>query len=409
MLGVMTGRAIYSLDGGYATPLPIPFEDEQLHADPAAAEVLNDPALRDEQISGVMASYWIRQSEGRDDRGRPREPTWLKSLPINSGLCYLYYCDLTVISQEIINRVYSTNSVILLWSDIESRLEELKSLIDLWLSTLPKGLDFTQENAQDTNDQLRYKTFLAFQYYSTRITLGRPCLYRRNASQNNSPQTFSHSMAVIALESASRMLDLIPDEPNILRLYEICPWWKVLRYLMQAATIILLELSSDCVHMPDDEAKFVQLAKKCIRWFYAMSEGSMGSRRAWQFCDSIFRKLANGMKYTTDDIPALQSLQQAGPNTENISQFSAENSSTVPSPSQDYFSLQFESPAPSESHSAPEDIWANYFNLPTPDLMWSIQGLPEMAEDSYFPHDPVNEEFIRSLFTSSEEESQHPN
>ena len=410
MLGIMTGRAIYSLDGGYATPLPLPFEEDQLQESPAAVEVLNDPALRDEQVSSVMASYWIRQSDGRDDKARPREPAWLRSLPVNSGLCYLYYCDLTVITQEIVNKIYSTNSVMLLWSDIESRLEELRSRTDLWLSNLPKGLDFTQEDTEDTKDQLRYKIFLAFHYYSTRITLGRPCLCRRDARQNNSTQNFSHSMALITIESASRMLDLIPDEPNIVQLYEICPWWGVLRHLMQAATVLLLELSFGSVHVPEDEQKFVKLAKKCIRWFYAMSERSMGSRRAWQLCDSSFRKLASGMKYTTDDIPPLQPKQQERTSAEIVSQFPAETSPTVPSSSRDYFNLHFEDPTPFGTRPVPEeDIWTSYFNLPTPDLMWSMQTLPDMPEDSYFPYDPLNDEFIRSLFTSSEEESREPN
>lgn len=411
MLGIMTGRAIYSLDGGYATPLPLPFEEEQLQEDPEAVKMLNDPVARDEQISALMSSTGIRQSGNKDDiqKCRSKDRTWLKNMASNSGLCYLYYCDLTVITQEIVNKVFSTNAVSLMWSEIENRLDELRTRIDLWQSSLPLALDFTQEEADDHPDQLRYKLFLAFHYYGARITLGRPCLCRRDARLSTTNQTFSHMMAVITLNSASGMLDLIPDEPNILQLYKLCPWWCVLRYLMQAATVILLELSFGSVHMPEEELKLVKLSKKCIRWFHAMSERSIGSRRAWQLCDSTFRKLASGMKYNTDDIPSKPQerhiVPEEGP-SENPNFFGP----AVPSMPRDYFNFHLEDPSlfgprpPTE-----EDIWTNYFNLPTPDFMPSLQGNSHVPDDTYFPYDPLSEDFMRSLFPSSEEENREPN
>lgn len=410
MLGIMTGRTIYTLEGGYATPLPLPWDEDQLQEDPAAVKVLNDSTLRDERINNVMASSWVRPG-GKDDthKTRPRDPAWVKNLPANFGLCYLYYCDLTVVTQEIINKVYSTNCVMLPWSEIESRLDELRSRIDLWQSNLPAALDFTQDDGDDVPDQLRCKLFLAFHYYSARITLGRPCLCRRDARQNNSPQTFSHTMAVITLESASCMLDLIPDEPNVLQLYHICPWWCVLRYLMQAATVILLELSLGSVHMPEEEQKLVRLSKKSIRWLFAMSERSIGSQRAWQLCDSSFRKLASGMKYNTDDIPA-QPSQPDRTAAEHASHLPTGSGHVVPSTSRDHCNPQLEDVNSFGPRPLPDgDMRTNYFNLPTPDLMSSLQGQPEMTDDSYFPYDPLSGEFIRSFFPSSEDESREPN
>lgn len=415
MLGIMTGRAIYTLDGGFATPLPLPYDEEQLQVNTAAIEVLNNPALRDERINNVMGSSWLRQPGSKDDacKNRPRDPTWVKGLPANFGLCFLYFCDLTVITQEIVNRVYSTNCVMLPWSEIESRLDELRSRIDFWQSSLPKALDFTQKVADDGPEQLRCKVALAFHYYSARITLGRPCLCRRDTRQINSPQTFSHMMAAIALDSASRMLDMIPDEPNVLQLYQICPWWCVLHYLMQAATVILLELSFGVIHVPEQEDKFVHLSKKAIRWFHAMSEGSIGSRRAWQLCDSSFRKLAGSMKYSTDDLPS-QQRHQDHTASETESQMPAESDQPARPNPRDYFSLQPEDmnlfgsyPAP---HPAPEtNAYTSYFNLPTTDLAWPLPAQPETTEDSYFPYDPLSQEFIRSFFPSSEDESKEQN
>ncbi|KAJ5169080.1 uncharacterized protein N7482_004674 [Penicillium canariense] len=408
MLGIMTGRAIYTLDGGYATPLPLPFEEDQLQQDPTAIEILNSPALRDDLINNVMASAVIRQAGSKEDtqKPRPRDQTWLKILPSNFGLCYLFHCDLTIITQEIVNKVYSTNCVVLPWSEIEARLDELRARIDAWQSSLPTVLDFTKDETDDSPDQLRCKLILAFHYYSALITLGRPCLCRRDARQQNSQQTFSHMMAVMTLDSASRLLGLIPDEPDVLQLFRICPWWSVLRYLMQAATVILLELSFSSVHIPEDEHRFVTLAKKSIRWFHAMSDRSIGSRRAWQLCDSSFRKLASSMKYNTDDLPS-QPFQAERATAENIPPRShPPDLHGAPSTFNDYFNLHPEDRNPFVHRPAPEgSAWTNYFNLPTPDLMWPLTGPGEITEDSYFPYDPLSEEFIRSFFPSSDEEN----
>ncbi|KAJ5746474.1 hypothetical protein N7520_011656 [Penicillium odoratum] len=406
MLGIMTGRSIYSLDGGYATPLPLPFEEEQLQENPAAAEVLNNPTLRDALVGNVMASSWIRPTGDKDDlhKTRLRDQTWLKNLPVNFGLCYLYYSDLTVVTQEILNKVYTTTAVLLPWSEIESRLDDLRFRIDLWKSSLPASLDFTQEEADDSPDHLRCKLFLAFHYYSARITLGRPCLCRRDARQHNAPQTFSHTMALIALESANGMLDLIPDKPDVVQLYQVCPWWCVLRYLMQSATVFLLELSFGCVHNPKEEHKYVSLTKKSIRWFYAMSEHSIGSRRAWQICDSSFRNLAGGMKYNTDDLPGHPDPERT--TAEPAPSFPPESSHNVPSG--DFFTLPTEDLHLFGSHPIPDgDTFPSSFNFTTPDLMSSLHGHTDMTDDSYFPYDPLSGEFIRSFFPSSEEETKN--
>jgi hypothetical protein len=110
-------------------------------------------------------------------------------------------------------------------------------------------------------------------------------------------------MAEISLESARQMLELLPDEPNAVWLYQICPWWCILHYLMQAATVLLLELSFGNVHMPEEEHNFLADAKKAIRWLYAMSGCSAASRRAWQLCNTNLRRIAYGMNYDVSDLP----------------------------------------------------------------------------------------------------------
>lgn len=400
MLGIMTGRATCIQDGVCTSPFPIPFEEHQLQ-EPDAIEVLTDTTLRDERINNVVASACIRQMPLNPANGkeathhtRARDTTWIRSLPVNYGLCYLYYCDLAVVVQEIVNKVYSVDCVMVPWAHIENRIGELRSRTEMWQSSLPEGLDFTRK--EDVGpDVLRCKLTLALHYYSARITLGRPCLCRRDARQKGPHPSFSHDMAVITLESACQMLDLVPDEPDALQLYRIAPWWCVLHYLMQAATVLLLELSFGTVHMPDEEHKFILLSKKAIRWLFAMSERSIASRRAWQLCDLSLRKLAQGMKYDVSDMPSYpyhpeptSTIGPERPSDQPVSHNAGDFCGPI-----EHFPVSIAEAPPGEDHYA-------YPDIPTSDLMSSLTA---EAQDSYFPYDPISGEFMRSFFPHSNE------
>jgi hypothetical protein len=399
MLGIMTGRSTCIQDGVCTSPFPIPFEEDQLQ-EPGAVEVLTDTALRDERINNVMASACIRQMPLNPANGkeaahhtRARDTTWIKSLPVNYGLCYLYYCDLSVVAQEIVNKVYSVDCVMVPWSHIENRIGELRSRTEMWQASLPSGLDFTDKK-DDGPDVLRCKLTLALHYYSARITLGRPCLCRRDAGQKGPNPSFSHEMAVITLESASRMLDLIPDEPDALQLYQITPWWCILHYLMQAATVLLLELSFGTVHMPDEETNFIKLAKKATRWLFTMSERSIASRRAWQLCDLSLRKLAQGMKYDVSDMPSYPY------HPEPTTTIGSAKQSEQPDSQASYFWGPHLEHLPVSVPEVPGEDHHSYPDISTADMMASLTA---EAHDEYFPYDPISGEFMRSFFPQSSE------
>ncbi|OQE28612.1 hypothetical protein PENSTE_c003G05810 [Penicillium steckii] len=410
MLGIMTGRATCILDGICTTPLPLPFEEDQLQ-EPEAAELLNNSHLRDDKINKVMASAWVRHmplnpTGGKDatHKSRQRDNSWVKNLEPNPGLCHLYYCDLAVVTQEIVNKVYSTDCVMVPWAHIENRIGELRSRIDLWYKSIPSTLDFKQKT-DDGPERLRYKLALALHFYSARITLGRPCLCRRDARQKSPADrsTFSHEMAVITLESAMSMLELIPDEPSAVQLYEVSPWWCVLHYIMQASTVLLLELSFGSVHMPEGEQTFINLAKKSVRWLYAMSEHSVASRRAWQLCDISLRRLAEGMGFDTSDIPST-TYQPAPTSTLDSTDNSQQNTFSTEMNNGNMWGPHLEDLSLTNHLNQPYQLGGDNYNypafseIPDSDPMNSVSADGQIADDLYFPYDPISGEFIRSFF-----------
>ncbi|RAK71711.1 Zn(II)2Cys6 transcription factor [Aspergillus fijiensis CBS 313.89] len=428
MLGIMTGRASCISDGICTTPLPLPFEEEQL-SEPAATRLLNNPDIRQDYIESALASSSVRQMPSNPRGGREaeasdqsRETSWLRNLPPSSALGFLYYVDLAVIAQEIVNRVYSLDCVSIPWSHIENRIGELRSRIDLWYQNLHEAYDFSRREDQST-DVIRAKLFLAFHYYSARITLGRPCLCRRDARQTAASKkpTFSHEMAVITLDSSRRMLDLMPDVPDAARLYQVCPWWCILHYLMQATSVLLLELSFGCIHKPEDEMHFLESTKKAIRWLFAMAQNSLASRRAWELCFGSLRQIACGMDYDISDMPVFgydprpHNVTQPGQHQAEQTANSGPVFYTSADMNQSFVASQVSNMHydsglsltmnPQDQQQQQQQYQHNqqqHSGMP----MSFMPSDPSPGGDAYFPYDPISGEFIRSFFPSSGDEDQ---
>jgi hypothetical protein len=165
-----------------------------------------------------------------------------------------------MVSQEVLDRVYSIQCLNRNWSYLRGTLAELEEKVDLWFSALPRALDFTRVEDDDIayNEKMR----LAFQYHGARILLGRPCLCGHKTSQPYEKQDFNRAMALTALDSAAQIAHLIPDGQISISPHRNGPWWCLLHSVMQAGTIMILEISLGSIHMPRGENNLLQLTKK---------------------------------------------------------------------------------------------------------------------------------------------------
>ncbi|CEJ62595.1 hypothetical protein PMG11_11092 [Penicillium brasilianum] len=303
-LGLISGHISSIPKDKYTPPLPIPFEEEEFETDSSALALLRNPGVRTKWLQTIMPSskVWLRDGYSKDSQqdSKPRSDAWLKHLEPNSGLFYLFYCDLAVIIEEIANQIHASS----MWIDREKRIDDLRSRIEYWKNSLPSSLDFTTVDLQSSMSQIRYKLGLAFHYQSARIVLGRLWLRRQDELGPDHSQMLNHTMTMMTLDAANQILDLLPDQPNTVQLYQMFPWWSVLHYLSHAGKIILLELSIGCMHAQDSTQHLIWLANKAICWLHAMSTRSSGAERAWRLCDSFYRKVSEQMGYCTNDIPA---------------------------------------------------------------------------------------------------------
>lgn len=104
---------------------------------------------------------------------------------------------------------------------------------------------------------------------------------------------------------------MLPDEPNPFGMYQVAPWWNVVHHLMQAATILMIEISLGAMHCRDLADELSKAAQKTVAWLQSMSADDMAAARAWKLSSELLRKVAPRIGRKIDD-RLLWPLQRAG-------------------------------------------------------------------------------------------------
>lgn len=317
LLSVMTGRPASIMDTACAVPLPLPFDEDKFFS-------VKSPGFNGHNIR-LLRRYSNQESHNADNafptpssaqsaksRASPSSPESLPpnfdqgpSVPPSHALYFHHHVILSVLTGEVLNRLYRVDTLTQSLAQVQSTIAALDSKIERWHSALPSVFDFTKRQ-RDQQFQ-RQRVSLGFFYYSTLTILSRPCLCKMSqtvANRSEKATDFNQTTAVKCVEAALGMLDLLPDEPNPIGLYGVAPWWCVVHHLVQAATVLMLELSFGSDHLPRRVDDILFGAKKTVCWLRSMSAEDLSARRAWVMCDEMLRKVAPKVGRNVDDLPA---------------------------------------------------------------------------------------------------------
>ncbi|KAJ6151771.1 C6 transcription factor [Penicillium chermesinum] len=249
----MNGRASCIGEQMCAVSLPVPVEEEAFgHL--GVQSVFQDQGLREVLLSATLfeKSFEIQSTE---------KPWAATNFQPNPSLFFFYMTDLSLLTQAVLNKVYSLEGVRNGASQTEYRFEDFTLRMDRWIHKLPDSYQFVlpgggpwRINPDLDNESLPYareRVCLALNYYSARITLCRPCLSLHSlpSDYSDSPThslrtTLRAEMTNHCLQAACSLISILPEKIDITWLARIAPWWSVLHFLMQATVALLLSLSS---------------------------------------------------------------------------------------------------------------------------------------------------------------------
>lgn len=260
LIASMNGRVSGVNENLCAVALPIPIEQtdfEQLDMQSIFAN--------EEQRESRLRATLFENSAQLQSREKP----WASHLQPSPSLFFFYLVDLSLITQAILNRIYSLEDVRSGTTKTEYQLEKFVLRMDRWLYKLADCYQFVVSDASpwhinhaqlddESHPYVRERVCLALNYYSARVTLYRPCLisqtFHTDDSTNNSNTSVSPSrdpprakpkaeITAHCLQAACSLISIFPDKIDITWLARIAPWWSVLHFLMQATTALLLSLS----------------------------------------------------------------------------------------------------------------------------------------------------------------------
>ncbi|KAJ9204695.1 transcriptional regulator family: Fungal Specific TF [Paecilomyces variotii] len=398
LLSVMTGRPTCIVDSTCTTPLPVPFDECDFQKE-EVTQLIGNSSRRNSYTHDKMSDCSNTPSPAQLEIPSMEPPSaklsevgsteWLKGLAPSMSLYFLQLSTLTSISKRVNAKLYSAESVQSPWPSIEFMIQSLMLETDSWLLNLPEPYDFT--SVQMSQALLGQRMSLACLFYSTKIAITRPCLCRLDASRPHGSKSydFCSKTAAECVDSACRLLRLLPDAPDSALLCKIAPWWCMLHYIMQATTVLLLELSFRAQHVPDKAATVSKAAKTGIEWLHHMSTFSAAASRAWKLCDDYLRRLAPHVGVEVNDLPC---NDEAVINDMPAVDFSSVSSSfdSTSCPLMDHASP----PAPIFPYSLEQPDMADFIK---PEKCPPIRS----GYDDYLPYDPATGHLTGSFFPSS--------
>jgi hypothetical protein len=294
LLSHMTGRPTGIGSSSFSVDQPVPYS-EDMFARPQVMDLLTNETLRKERLR-----WSLDEQENEND---DCDPLWLKEVENNQGLLFYHLVDLMHIVHIAIGELFSPKGFQVNKSYIKRRIRFYDERLDHWLSRLPSGFRFVDQNGNlNLNSTSQEQTILALHYYGARITLYRPYSpFRRYVGLKEKEHAY---ISQRCLQAALSLIAAFPDVTDLDWVYNTSPWWCMLHFLMQASTILVLfTQSSDpagSAHMNDIEHSFaapgvaaqVQAAcQKAHRWLHGLSRVDESCRRAFVLYDDLVRRL----------------------------------------------------------------------------------------------------------------------
>ncbi|KZF22426.1 hypothetical protein L228DRAFT_239393 [Xylona heveae TC161] len=320
LLNVMTGRPSGISEIDCTAPLPLPVDEKSF---PVSGELYTGnvaslyPGIVDPRSAEVALPTPSSRSQNTPQsvQSNPSSASWSPSresvvpsrvLSASNALYHISCIQLSMLTREVLSRLYSAGISSLSWATVQKTMQDMHQKLQKWKSELPSEFDFMLADQKDVSFT-RQRICLGFAYYSVVMITHRPCLCRierRIPRESGQSKHFNNSAAQDCVNGAVRMMGLLPDDPDPSFIYRYAPWWCSLHHIMQAATILMLELAFRSDHIPGAAADLLSITKKAVQWLRAMSHDSLAAYRAWKICQGMLGKVAALVGGDVSDVPA---------------------------------------------------------------------------------------------------------
>ncbi|KAI4703708.1 hypothetical protein J4E89_009931 [Alternaria sp. Ai002NY15] len=203
------------------------------------------------------------------------------------------YVRIDILMDKILSGLYSAQKSAKSWKAAQKEIASLSDDLEAWaLHSLVRG-PATATAATSESNLSREQVLLYIYYHNAKICITRPCLCRldlRIKGQSEQSTRFNQKSAEACIGAALDLTSMLPDPPNPAWFYGHGPWWCAVHIIMQALTVLLLELSLDGIHLTVEKSHITACIDKLIRWLNSMKPVDAVSENAYNVIARVMNK-----------------------------------------------------------------------------------------------------------------------
>lgn len=298
LLSTITGRPSRVPLDFCTTKLPSRYEESAFQTQ-SVSEPDGDRGTRSLGASGSLTRIPaktprqpIGSARGQSRSENEREESIPVEAPGSENVYFLCTVNITILIREAIDNIYASGQGSKPWFMIEATIAALDARANRWLHSLPSCYQFQGEVGPGLS---RERVGLAFIFFSAKLFISQPCILQFFLGPTHDVILCGHearsSMATVCVQAATDILHLLPDEPDAHWLYETCPWWCFLHYLMQAVSVCLAAVFVSPRSASDASLSMEAAVSKAMRWLSSISSTDPSSEEALRICTDIVARI----------------------------------------------------------------------------------------------------------------------
>lgn len=305
----------------------VPPMPRRLLVESSRSESDNSP-MDTSPISKYSSITSVTPSESQGSQA-PVSDEAIASQEITTSTYFIHHTRLSVISHSIFKELYSPTMVKKKWGAIQDVIRSMEKNLQTWRNSMPWQYRFDPENprfdgppdwrkGEIIRDQMerraQWKHYaaqrigLAMMWSSSRMLLYRPTLCRisqeiRNESDRS--KTFNSDSPSACVQSARHMVACLPPfdsdlchikkgqfGPDVVGIHSFVPWWNTSHFIIEASSILIMELAHRAEHVPALAERLFEDAKTAVAWMRRLATESVMAKKGSKVYEVLLRRVA---------------------------------------------------------------------------------------------------------------------
>ncbi|KAK2799252.1 hypothetical protein FQN50_008528 [Emmonsiellopsis sp. PD_5] len=260
--------------------------------------------------------------------------------------------NLDLIIADTMETLYSSSTSNTTWANLQEMLHKLDRRLNRWKDDVPTGELLLAAPDISTADSsfVKQQMYLTIRFYGACMLINHPCHWETQKlsfapyRQSATSKKLDEEAALRCISAARQLLRLLPADHDPAVLYQQTPWWCILHYIVQAAVVLITEISFDDPHVPNNEVD--ELANEAYQALQRLRALSARSTPAGQALGTLTQLLRLALSITgKDNHPIARALAEQDTSTSSMPM--------APAPT------MLQAHSTSFMHNAPPSQWQN--------------------------------------------------